>query len=453
MKLNKIILGAAAMLLGTAAFAQTAAIHGYMDYTNFGLGQGFDTNSDIDTWSYTKPSAEFGSFYNGRTELNLNVTAANFQFNTGVRLDASGGTWYNLYDVVGMENKDGDGWVNTPLYQMNMRVQFCNQQLAVYTGKYDEWNNGYIFNGYQLGGQFVRNLADRDNGQHFTGLEFTPHKVTGLRLMAGVPIIPGWGNGLQYSTSNQWENLYKKVMFMGSYKFMKQNIILNFGYRPGTYYTGKYEYNKKDGATTNYFGEAFIQGDFPALISGVKFNSTYDFRYRTDPTTGKFTTAHYFGISGTTSPVANLNINFEDRVVYADDHYIGVNEKLIFDKLGIGVTYNLPGKPYVIGLNTAFSYAQDANGTCFTGGDGKLSVGGAYCDEYAMTVDWMQSAASAGSGAPGRYVGVYAYPYFQKTFNNGYFRSGVEVQYTNYHVTKTTQNLTYRVPVAFCFWF
>ena len=227
MKLNKFLISAAALLCGAALSAQTASIHGYMDYTNFGLGQAFNTSSATDAWTYTSPSAEFGSFYNGRTELNVNVTAANFQFNTGVRLDASGGTWYNLYHVVGMENSDGDGYQTTPIHQMNMKVQFFNQQVSLYTGKFEEWNNGFIYNGWQLGGQFVRNAADRDNGQHFTGIEVTPYKVNGLRVMVGLPVIPGWGNGLQYGTSNQWKNLYKKVMFLGSYKLMKQNIVFN----------------------------------------------------------------------------------------------------------------------------------------------------------------------------------------------------------------------------------
>jgi len=195
----------------------------------------------------------------------------------------------------------------------------------------------------------------------------------------------------------------------------------------------------------------------PSLISGVKLNATYDIRYRENTTVDTYTTLHYLGISGTTTPVANLNVNFEDRVVYADDHYLATNEKLFYNILGLGLTYNLPGKPYAIGLNSAFTYAQDASGTCYSGGDGQLSIGTSngsnWSDDYAMTMDWMTSAANAGSGAPGRYIGAYAYPYFQKNFSNGYFRTGVELQYTNYHVTATTQNLTYRVPFAFCFWF
>jgi hypothetical protein len=457
MKLNKIVLGALALLAGSSLAAQTVSLHGYLDYTNFGLGQAFNTSSATDSWTYTEPSAEFGSFYNGRTELNMNVTAANFQFNTGVRLDASGGTWYNLYNVVGMANSDGDGWQTTPVYQMNIKAQFFNQQLAVYTGKFEEWNNGYIYNGYYFGGQFVRNLADRDLGQHFTGIEWTPHQITGLRMMVGVPIIPGWGNGLQYSESNQWDNLCKKAMFMFSYKWMQQNITFNGGFRPGTYYTGKYYYYDKDGSTTNYFGEGFIQADLPTLFSGVRLNTTYDIRYRKNETVDTYTTLHYFGVSGTTSPIPNFNINFEDRIVYADDHYVATNEKLLYNNLGLGLSYNIPGKSYVIGFNTNFAYAQDANGTAYSGGDGQISVGtsdGAnWNDDYAITSDWMTSAASAGYGAPGRYIGVYAYPYFQKNFNNGYAKIGIELQYTNFHVTQTTQNLTYRVPVALCFWF
>lgn len=460
MKLNKLIAGAAALALsGALAWAQNVGLHGYMDYTNFGAAQefNFDGNpSDV--------FAEFGSFYNGRTELNANVSAANFEFNVGVRLGAGGNSWYNLYWDVTQTETDADGnetgYTPSAIHQMNMRIGFFNDQLQVYTGRFEEWNAGYVFNGYQLGGQPITELANRGSGQYFTGLECAPFRVPGLKVLVGLPILPINGNGVQtWYAGNDWKNLYKKVMFRASYAWLRQNIIFNAGFRPGTYFTGMYDYDKKDGATTNYFMEGYLQADMPSLVPGVKLNATYDFRGRKNETVGKFTTAHYLGISGMVDPMllpTGLNITFENRFAYADDHYTATNEKFIYDKIGVGGRYSVSGTPYVVGLNLSGAYAQDANGTSFPNNNG-LSYDNAantpWLAAYDITTDWIVSANNAGSGAPGRYWGAYAYPYFEKPFANGFFQIGVEVQFSQYHVTSTTQNLTYRVPVKFCFWF
>ena len=50
-------------------------------------------------------------------------------------------------------------------------------------------------------------------------------------------------------------------------------------------------------------------------------------------------------------------------------------------------------------------------------------------------------------------TGRLAYPYIQKNFANGYFKTGVEVQYTRFATTNVTQAIGYRVPVALCFWY
>jgi hypothetical protein len=448
MNAKKIILGAAALAVGAFLSAQTVSFHGYLDYTNFAVGQAFNNSSTSNSWTYTEPSAEFGSFYNGRTELNMNVTAANFLFNFGVRFDAGGNSWYDSYYDFATSTP-----TVTPIHQMNMRVSFLNDQLFVYTGRFEEWNNGYLFDGYQLGGQPVLELASRDAGQYLTAVEFCPQLVNGLKLMAGLPILPGYGNGLQYSTTNQWKNLYAKAKFAAQYK-LPVGVTLNALWRPGTYYAGRYAIYEIDSAySTNYFGEGTLQADMPYLIAGVPLNATFDIRYRKNDTVDKEVFAYYLGLSGRVKPVSNLTINFENRAAYADDHYVATNEKLFYDAVGIGAAYTFSGTPYVIGINLLGTYAQDANGTSYTDGDGQLSTRGYLCADYNMTSDWLTSAASAGSDAPGRYIGIFGYPYFQKNFANGYFQIGVECQYTNYHVTKTTENITYRVPAHFCFWF
>ena len=453
MNAKKIILSVAAIAAGALLTAQTVTFHGYMDYTNFALGQQFSQASADADWTHTEAAAEFGSFYNGRTELNMNVSAANFLFNIGVRLDASGNTWYNLYhDVTQTVDSDGDGTVDsyatTPFYQSNMRVGFLNDQMFVYTGKFEEWNAGYIFNGYALGGQPIQNLADRDAGQHFTGIEFAPYALSGFKAIVGVPILPIAGNGVQDVASNEWKNLYKKAKFAFSYNILRAAMTIQGGWRPGTYFTGVYKYDTADGATTNYFGEAYLQADMPHLIPGVPLNATLDVRYRNNETVDKETFAYFFGVSGQIKPVSNIVINFENRVAYADDHYIAVNEKLVYDMIGANVAYSIVGKPYVIGMQLNGMYAQDANGSVFS--SGRMSC--AWLD-YSMSSDWMDCAASPASGAPGRYISVYGYPYFQKNFGNGYFRAGVEVQYSHFSTTNTTQSLIYRIPCAMCFWF
>lgn len=447
--MKKILLAIALVTVAVFAGAQTAALHGYMDYTNMAVGQEFQQAAD-GTWSRSEAAAEFGSFYNGRTEVNAVVDAANFQFNLGIRMNASLQTWYNLYRSTDgtsalVDSETLNDGIATFFHQGNMRISFLNDQVRVYTGKFEEWNNGYIFGGYVLGGQSVSDLAMRDVGQHFTGVEVSPYALAGFRAMVGFPILPVGGNGVSTGAEhNQWKNLWKKVKIMASYK-LPVGIVINAGIRPETHKEGTDSYSAE-----NLFGEAFVQGDFPFLIPNLPFNATYDFRWRKEAANDVFTTAHYFGISGKLPSIGNVNISFENRFAYAADHYIAINEELIYDTIGFAATYAIPHTDYLVGMNLFGMYGQDAKGSGFSG-EGRVSS--KYCTDYAMDWDWMPYAAKPAAGSPGRYIGVYAYPYFQKNFANGYVRTGVEIQYTRFSTTNVTQAIGYRVPVAMCFWF
>lgn len=470
MKLNRIILSAAALFIGAFACAQSVTLHGYNDYTVFGIGQQF-ARQGTGAWDHTEASAEYGSFYNGRTELNLNAVAANLNFNIGVRLDSALGEWYNLYyDYDTSHSIGGTGDDNykfaTMFHQANLSASFWNGQIVVYTGKWEEWNCGYIYNGYVLGGQNIRDIASRSEGQYFTGLEWIPafQPLAGFRILAGVPLAPG------YADEDNWNILYKKTKLHAQYRWQKYNIVVNAGWHPGEYYTGVRD-DKAESVTNSFsksaFGEAYVQLDFPTLFQYFRFNASYDIRYRTAEATkfngsieSKFTTAHYIGFSGQTNIIPTWTFNFEDRLFYADDHYIVENTKVLFNIAGLAVTKSIPSTSYKIGFNTNFMVAFDNNGKAFST-SGRISSG--YADDYAMGCDWMQacteSTSDAGlgktleTGKPGRYFGCYAYPYFQKDFQNGYFQTGVELQYQRFESANSVDGFVYRVPFKFCFWY
>ena len=441
-KISKAILGSALAIAASGiASAQAVGIHGYMDYTNFAAAQEFKQASSSD-WTASDCCAEFGSFYYGRTEINANVTAANFVFNLGMRMNASLGSWYDSYYVTKYATTGTD---YTYFHQGNMRVGFFNDQLFVHTGKFEEWNDGYVFNGYQMGGQYVQELASRDAGQHITALEFIPRDITGLKLFAGIPVIPIYGNSVQVETSyNSWKNLYKTAKFAASYKVLPINTTFNVMFRPGTYYASKAY------VTTSYFGEGMFQADMPTLIPYTKLNATYTIRYRENSDVNKYVTAHTFGASAQIKPVQNLTINVEDRFAYAADHYVATNDSLIYDALAIGAIYDIPQNGIAFGINTFFTYAQDTLGTWGTASGNNSNT---WTPDFAITSDWMTACAAVTSGTTGRYIGAYGYPYFQKNFGNGYFRAGVEVQYTHYQTSDASQAVTYRVPLNFCFWY
>ena len=441
MNIKKIISALSVLTAASAFYAQTVNFHGYLDYTNFPVGQTFSKTDDAD-WEHTDPAAEFGSFYNGRSEINAYVDAANFHFILGVRLDASLGSWYDSYSTA--DDNEGLAGGLTYFHQGNMRVDLFNGQARIWTGKFEEWNNGYIADGFVMEGQNIKSIADRGMGQHFTGLEILPYAVPGLSLMGGFPILPVDGNGINSAEYNTWEKLYKKGKILAKYQ-LNHGEIFAAGWRPETHYEGTEDYSDE-----SYFGEAFFQVSSPRLFDKLDVNATYDFRYRDVEATGDKAFMHYIGVSGQYRFDDKWTLSAENRTAYSTEHYITLNEKLFYDSLGFHLTYNIPNTTFVLGFKTVGALAYDANGTLFKT---EARIKGKYSDDFAMTVDWMPYAAAPEAGSKGTYYGAYAYPYFQKNFRNGYLRTGVEVQYTKFETTNSTQAVGYRIPLALCFWF
>ena len=132
MKLNKIIFTAALACAAGFAGAQTVTLKGNVDYTNYGVIQTFSKAGDADM-EHTDPVA--GLSDDAETVVDLNLKAANFEFNLGIKLNESAG------DEGDNDYTDyTDGYDGTPFYQGNMKIGFFNDQLNVYTGKFEDFN-------------------------------------------------------------------------------------------------------------------------------------------------------------------------------------------------------------------------------------------------------------------------------------------------------------------------
>lgn len=466
MKLNKIITGAALIFSAAFVSAQSLELHGEVDAAAYGVGQTFEKTGD-GVWTGSDAVAGIEddidkSFY--RVDMKLN--AANFEFNLGLKLPL------NLNDDSQYYTDYTDSYDGTPFYQGNMKVQFFSQQMNVYLGKFEDFNAGYISEGYVLGKQNIRNLADRTEGQYFTAVEVTPYIVRGLRLLAGLPILPVGGNGVQNDReSNQWKNLYKKVKLAAGYE-VEGIGKFTAGWRPGTYYTGVYDYDTTSSTSAfldNYFGEAFVQADltklFEALGLGIKANVSYDFRYRDDAsyqtvagdTKEHFAAAHYIGLSADLSeliPVSELSLAAESRTFYADDDYIASDEKLFMQQLGLSGEWNFSGTKLNAGLDFVGNFAQDANGTAFTYSSSK-GYGKVVSDSFDdVQLGWnnMATTYAPASGDPTKYLGLYFAPYVKYNFANGYAKTGIEIQYSAaFGKNDTNYAVSYRVPLALVF--
>lgn len=469
MKRNKILAISASMLVEAAigAVAQEASFHGYMDYTTFGIGQQVgNTLNGGGEWTYTDPAAEYGSFYNGRTELNCFFSAANLAFNVGVRLDTSLGEWYECYKD--SSDQFDPARTETMFHQANMRATFWQDQIILFAGKFEEWNDGFLYGGWALGDQPMHHLGFRGTGQHFTGIEWVPNMsvfggaLTGFRIIVGAPFLPPSGDYDWQEANGDWMIL-KKIKIMAQYKWLKPNITFNVGIRPGTYYDGLkesdlcYTLAHESNYTHNFFSAAYAQVDLPTTVPGFKFNASYEIRWREDDyegaegVTNVHAVSHYFGVSGHTELVPGWVFNFENRIYYAGDHYIRVNEKAFFEQLGLNAMHKIPGTPYNIGINFNGQIGCDARGTAFND-NGRIGDGGYSCD-FSFCSEWMQTACMPQAGDKGHYYGAYLYPFFQKDFANGFFRTGVEMQYTYFKSVTSAQAFNYRVPFALCFWY
>ena len=94
MKLQKFLIGAAVLSLGSAVFAQSIHIGGYVDYSSTLATQDIHNYADEDKWDNSEVAAEFGPVQNGIHFLNLDATAPNVDFHTNVWIGSGLGPWY-----------------------------------------------------------------------------------------------------------------------------------------------------------------------------------------------------------------------------------------------------------------------------------------------------------------------------------------------------------------------
>ena len=463
MKKSKFILGVVALtastFLSSAAFAQSVTFHSGVDFTTYGVQQAF-TNTAGESEN-TTPEAGYDP--DGNITVDVNVTAANFEFNLGLYFNADGGDeeYYDFSDQL-----------YTPFYQGNMKVGFLNDQLQLYTGKWESFNAGYIEDGYVLGEQYITNLADSDYGQYLTGLEVAPYAVKGLKVFAGFPILPVFGNGIADVDYNAWSLMYKKAKLAAQYKLPIEalDITVNAGWRPGTYFDGL-STDDSDGAaasatyTTSAFGEGFLQVLLPGLLDLVDVNVSYDIRYRnasytniSNKTIEHTAFAHIASVSGSMNLLDNaLSLAVEDRFIFMGDDYLKSDEKLIYDVLAVNGEYALPGTHLSCGADLAGFFACDTNGTSFTAEGAIANDAYAADDDISLTINDMATAAVSNlSGSSTTYIGAYACPFFKVNFANGALKIGAEVAYTYYFQPSTdvaNWAFSYRVPVGLTFAF
>jgi hypothetical protein len=466
MKFNKFMLGVAALAVGSGAFAQTVTFHSGIDYTTWGLSQARYNNDGEKT--NTEPSAGYDP--DGNMTVDVSVRAQSFEFNLGLYFNADGGDEeYIDYS---------DGGKGTPFYQGNMKVGFFNDQVQLYTGKFEKFNAGYIANGAVLGEQYITNLSDKNYGPYLTGLEFIPQRISGLKFFAGFPILPIRGNGIQADwEGNQWKNLGKKVKLAASYQFAN-DMTINAGFRPGTYYdgvdrgtkaiatddSGSSTFNEKTAFTKSMFGEGYVQALLPNLADMLNLVVSYDIRYRdAEYATIRGTTkehkayAHTVGISGQMNLTEQFTLGVEDRLFYAGDDYITSDEKLLYNVLAVNGEYAVAGTQCSLGFNLAGIFASDAMGKSFVANsDGDIKINnGAYASnkDLALTLNEMASASAKG-GLATKYMGAYAKPYFKYNFANGDLTVAAELAYTRAFTSGYSNTcLAYRIPVGVKFEF
>lgn len=461
MKLNKIMLSAAAVAaLSAVTAAAQVSFHSDIDFTTYAVQQDF-TNTN-GTKSNTEPSAAYDP--DGSFKIDVNATASSFAFELGLYFNPDGGLSTDYYDISDL--------YSTHFYKGNMKVGFLGNQLQLYIGKFEDFNADYIAGGYVVDDQSITNLADSTFGQYFTGLEYAPSYLPGLRVIAGLPIMPIMGNGEHYSVAYaQWKNLWKKVKVAASYMMPlgDYSLQLNAGYRYGTFYDGiqgdAATYTTDSELATAYtksaFGEGYIQAILPGFMDLGDITVSYDIRHRnadyvniSAETVEKLALAHYAQVGFATKLMDNeLALNVEDRFFYADDDYVASNEKVLWDMLAVNAEYALPGTIFSVGADLAGMFAADANGTGIVDGAINNTKFAADSDNITMTFNGLSCAAATGEGAT-TYIGAYACPYLKINFSNGALKIGAEVAYTRFFTSDVTNTcFAYRVPVGLNFAF
>ena len=484
MKFQKLIIGAAILGAGSALFAQQVHIGGYVDYTSTAAAQFFSKNPGADKWEHSEIASEFGPNQNGIHFLNLDATAPNVDFHTNVWIGSGLGPWYadvpeyvdrtkfNSTDktnyfkgTTSSGDKTNTNDTSTPIGQMWVCTHFIDDQFRFYTGNFasNGWNAGYIFPGYVMGGQKIEGLAGRAAGSDsaFSGVEILPRSIKGFKAIVGLPVAPFTKS---YEKFDDWQHLAKAYKLMAQYKWLLYNVTFNAGVRPNTYRTNGDGF--EDNFTKSQYGEAFLQVDMPSLFYGFLMNMSYDFRWRKAEVSGDLTLDEKDWSKNVFGHIAQVSAKFtqlvpgwefavEDRFAYYGPHYAAINEKAVFNAIGISGTHPIAGTSYVLGFVTQFMYGQDANGSI--NGMNKPDGFDGYCsdllsyDANFMGLDGQDSAAPS-TGHAGRYYSVYGYPYIQKNFANGNAKLGLELQYKHLETSNVLQAFAWRVPIGLVFW-
>lgn len=458
MKINKILSALTVGALTICGAMAQVSFHSGVEFTTYGVQQDFYKTGD--TSSHTDPTAGYDP--DGKFTIDVNASAANFAFELGLYFNPDGGLG-NYYDFSDL--------YNTHFYKGNMSVGFLNNQLKVKIGKFEDFNDDMIQAGYVVGGQSISDLADSTIGQYLTGVEYAPNFAPGLRIFAGLPILPIMGNGEHYEAAyNQWKNLYKKAKIAATYTFPVSDfaITVNAGYRYGTYYDGIDAADTGTMAvytqnfTKSAFGEGYLQVVIPGLLDMFDVTASYDIRYRDSSyvnaateTVEHVALAHYGQIGLSTKLLDNdMTLSVEDRFFFAGDDYLKSDEKALWDMLAVNAEYAFPGTIFSVGADLAGMFAVDANGKGFVNGEINNSAYASDSDNITMTFDKDIACASApGTGAT-TYIGAYACPYFKVNFSNGALRIGAELCYTQFATSSVTNTcLSYRVPVGLTFAF
>ena len=456
MKLNRLILAAAAFALAGAALgAQSLQISGYAEMPVTAAAQIITQKGDGE-WKPGEVVSEFGPPQNGIHFLNLNANYKDVDFHAAMWLGAGLGPWY--WDVTMYPDRiNGTEGVWNEMYVV---THFFNDQMRFYSGVFagNGFTNGYVYGSYVSGQSHVSPLAMRgENGDtSFTGIEVSPFALAGFRAILGFPIAPFTED---YKKYDSWGTFFKSFKLMAQYKWLRPNITFNAGVRPFTY--GGKTARTKDKEPESLWGEAFLQVDLPSLVQGFPMNLSYDIRWKERSFRGDVLVS---GEDWSVTPLAHMamwsmrtdslvpgwSFSVEDLFGWYGAHYIAVNEMALYNRLGVSATHGIPGTPFMFGAQAYFMYGQDANGDMMNRNDSWNSDLIGY--NWNFMGDLKESACAPTKGSAGRYLGVYAYPYVRKNFSNGFASFGVEMQFARGKTTDVGYNISWRVPVGLTFW-
>lgn len=433
MTFKKILLGLTLTLISSVlTIAQTVSWHGYMDYSNYPLTT-YATQDDGEDWSQYHYGAGYGSWYGGRTDLNLHIDSEDFRGVVGLRLAQDLTSWYGLY--TGQESEVTD-W-----FQGNIAIDFMGDQVTLYTGLYDGLTLGYNTAGYAWGQSYTHSLATWGDkiGRYYTGVEFKPFIFNGFSILAGLPIEAwsvndGWSN---MPTDNYWPSLIQQFKVNVRYS-LPIGVTLK-----GTYYNALDYATDSDLIDEDVTREAGISAEAPNfLFSGIDFNLGYNWQFNTATEGMK----HNVMVSLASRPLPELWFGIDNRFAYAEEFHEGIDE-IFMDKVLVNMTYDTLMPGVQLGLRGNFSYMSDSTGqqgTAVSGDDDDLG--------FNTLVD-ASFANSVTDGTSGEVMSWGVNPTIKKNFQHGYVSLGYQMQMISVTSETTNSAITHMIPLNIAFWF